>query len=128
MFQKPTKVIVFCLIGCLLCWTFCLTVIISCPTVFLSYRAFCLVPEKNCFKPWDNASCTLFTAMVHFKDMKDNLLKKKPFVIVSDYMSHNKCAVSKFLSIISDQFSESQPDLIINEWFLHSGGTAQHFK
>ena len=33
---------------------------------------------------WDHTSCTLFTAIVHFKDTNDNLLKKKPFIIVSD--------------------------------------------
>ena len=77
----------------------------------------------------DNSSCTLFTAMtIHFKGSKDNLLKKKPFIIVSDYMTHNKDAVSNFCDIISGEFSKSQPDLIINEWFLHSDGTAQHFK
>ena len=64
---------------------------------------------------WDHAFCTLFTAMVHFKDSKDNLLKKKPFIVVSDYMNHNKYAVSKFLDKISGKFSKSQPDLIINE-------------
>ena len=41
---------------------------------------------------WDHTSCTLFTAIVHFKDTKDNLLKKKPFIIVSDYTTHNKYA------------------------------------
>ena len=38
---------------------------------------------------WDHTSCTLFTAIVHFKDTKDNLLKKKPFIIVSDYATTN---------------------------------------
>ena len=77
---------------------------------------------------WDHGSYTLFTAMVHFKYSKDNLLKKKPFGILSDYMNHSKYAVSKFLDIISDEFSKSQPDLVINERFLHSDGTAQPFK
>ena len=66
--------------------------------------------------------------MVHFKDSKNNLLKNKPFIVVSDYMNHDKYAVSKFLDIISDELSKSQPDLIINERFLHSDVTAQHFK
>ena len=38
---------------------------------------------------WDHTSCTLFTAIVHFKDTKDNILKKKPFIIVSDYATTN---------------------------------------
>ena len=77
---------------------------------------------------WSHASCTLFTAMVHFKDTKDNLLKKKQFIIVSDYMNYNKYVVPRFLDIIFDKFSKCQHDFIINEWFLHSGWTAQHFK
>ena len=52
--------------------------------------------------------------MVHFRDSKDGFLKKKPFVIVSDYMNYDKYAVSKFLDVISDEFSKSQPELIIN--------------
>ena len=35
---------------------------------------------------------------------------------------------TKFLDIIFDEFSKSQPDLIINEGFFHSDETAQHFK
>ena len=42
---------------------------------------------------WDHASCTLFTAMVHFIYSKDNLLKNKPFVILSDYMNQSRYAV-----------------------------------
>ena len=76
----------------------------------------------------NHAPRTLFTAMVHFKDSNNNLLKNKPFIVVSDYMNHDKYAVSKFLDIISDELSKSQPDLIINERFLHSDVTAQHFK
>ena len=45
---------------------------------------------------------------------KDNLLKKKQFVIVLDYM-HEQSAVSNFLDKISDEFSKYQPGLIINE-------------
>ena len=36
------------------------------------------------------------------------------------YMNHIKYVVSKFLDIIYLEFSKSQPDLIINERFLHS--------
>ena len=43
-------------------------------------------------------------------------------------MNHDKYVVLKFLNIISDEFSKSQPDLIISKRFLHSDGTAQHFK
>ena len=35
---------------------------------------------------------------------------------------------TKFLDIIFNEFSKSQPDLIINEGFFHSDKTAQHFK
>ena len=77
---------------------------------------------------WDHAFCTSFTAIVHFKDSKDKFLKKKRFIIVSNYMNHDKYVVLKFLNIISDEFSKSQPDLIISKRFLHSDGTAQHFK
>ena len=77
---------------------------------------------------WDHAFCTSFTAVVHFKDSKDKFLKKKRFIIVSNYMNHDKYAVLKFLDIISDEFSKSHPDLIISKRFLHSDGTAQHFK
>ena len=48
---------------------------------------------------------------------KDNLLKKKQFVIVLDYM-HEQSAVSNFLDKISDEFSKYQPGLIINERFF----------
>ena len=43
-------------------------------------------------------------------------------------MNHNKYAVSRFLDIIFDEFSKSQPGLIINERFFQSDETAQHFK
>ena len=33
--------------------------------------------------------------------------------------------MSKFLDIIFDEFSKSQPDLVINERFFHSDGTPQ---
>ena len=36
------------------------------------------------------------------------------------YLNHIKHVVSKFLDIIYVEFSKSQPDLIINERFLHS--------
>ena len=49
--------------------------------------------------------------------LKDNLLKKKQFVIVLDYM-HEQSAVSNFLDKISDEFSKYQPGLIINEHFF----------
>ena len=40
-------------------------------------------------------------------------------------LCHNKYAVSKFLDIIFDEFSKSQPDLVINVRFFHSDGTPQ---
>ena len=43
-------------------------------------------------------------------------------------MNHNKYAVSRFLDIIFEEFSKSQPGLIINERFFHTDETAQHFK
>ena len=48
---------------------------------------------------------------------KDNLLKKKQFVIALDYM-HEQSAVSNFLDKISDEFSKYQPGLIVNERFF----------
>ena len=70
---------------------------------------------------WDHTSCTLFTAIVHFKDTKETIYH-------CIRLCHNKYAVTKFLDIILDEFSKSQSDLIINEWFFYSDGTAQHFR
>ena len=42
---------------------------------------------------WDHQSCTLFTVLVHYKDDIDNSIKHESFVIVSDYMNHDKYAV-----------------------------------
>ena len=43
-------------------------------------------------------------------------------------LCNNKYTVPKFLDIVFDEFSESELDLIINEWFFPSDRTAQHFK
>ena len=45
---------------------------------------------------WEHQSCTLFTAMVHYKD---NKLKHNLYVFVSDYLNHdNKYVVLVILS------------------------------
>ena len=38
---------------------------------------------------WEHQSCTLFTAMVHYKEIK---LKHESYVTVTDYLSHDKYA------------------------------------
>lgn len=65
--------------------------------------------------------------MVHYKDRKDALLLKKELdVVVLDYLNHDKYAMSKFLSIISDKFA--YPEIQINQRLLHSGVTIQESK
>ena len=76
---------------------------------------------------WDHHCCTLFTALVHYKDAND-CLQHESFVLVSDYMNHDKYAVLVFLEQISDKFKNLHPDITITKKYFRSDGAGQHFK
>ena len=76
---------------------------------------------------WDHQCCTLFTALVHYKDAND-CLQHESFVLVSDYMNHDKYAVLVFLEQISDKFKYLHPDITITKKYFRSDGAGQHFK
>ena len=57
---------------------------------------------------WDHQCCTIFTAFVQYKDAKDCLWHES-FVVVSDYMNHDKYAALVFLEQISEKFKNLHP-------------------
>ena len=71
--------------------------------------------------------CTLFTVLVHYKDAND-CLQHESFVLVSDYMNHDKYAVLVFLEQISDKFKNLHPDITITKKYFRSDGAGQNFK
>ena len=74
---------------------------------------------------WDHQCCTLFIALVHYKDAND-FLQHEPFFLVSDYMNHDKYAVLVFLERIFDKFKNLYPDIIITKKYLRSDGAGQY--
>ena len=70
---------------------------------------------------WDHQSCTLFTALVHYKDAND-YLQHESFVLVSDYKNHDKYAVLVFLAQISDKIKNLHSDITITEKYFKSDG------
>ena len=74
---------------------------------------------------WEHQSCTLFTAMVHYKD---NELKHNSYVFVSDYLSHDKYAVFVILSELLNSFKLKHSSIQFENTTLQSDGTALHFK
>ena len=77
---------------------------------------------------WDHLSCTLFTVMVHYKDIHSDDIRSEPIVVVFDYMNHNKYAVHVFLNKVFESFEKSNPELQIEHKIFQSDGAAQHFK
>ena len=60
-----------------------------------------------------------FAALVHYKDAND-CLQHESFVLVSDYMNHDKYAVLVFLEQISDKFKNLHLDITINKKYFRS--------
>ena len=77
---------------------------------------------------WYHLSCTLFTVMVHYKDIHSDDIRSEPIVVVFDYMNHNKYAVHVFLNKVFESFEKSNPELQIEHKIFQSDGAAQHFK
>ncbi|KAJ4446138.1 hypothetical protein ANN_12830 [Periplaneta americana] len=69
---------------------------------------------------WSHDQVTLFTACFWYKD------KVKSYVIVSDYMTHDKYAVAQFVNVLVDELKSFAPNVRILNIF--SDGAAQHFK
>ena len=76
---------------------------------------------------WDHQCCTLFTALVHYKDAND-CLQHESFVLVSDYLNHDKYAVLVFLEQIFDKFKNLHPDITITKKYFRSDSAGQHLK
>ena len=76
---------------------------------------------------WDHQCCTLFTALVHYKDAND-CLQHESFVLVSDYMNHDKFVVLVFLGQISEKFKNLHSDITITKKYFRSDSSGQHFK
>ena len=74
---------------------------------------------------WEHQSCTLFTAMVHYKD---NEIKHDSYVVVSDYLNHDKYVVVVMLNEILNDFKLKHTNLKVENTVLRSDGTSQHFK
>lgn len=56
------------------------------------------------------------------------LIKSEPYVIVSDYLHHDKYAVVIFNQMIIDSFKSNHPNFPIKNLEFQSDGTSQHFK
>ena len=76
---------------------------------------------------WDYQCCALFTALVHYKDAND-CLQHESFVLVSDYMNHDKFVVLVFLGQISEKFKNLHSDITITKKYFRSDSSGQHFK
>lgn len=74
---------------------------------------------------WESNSCTLYTAIIYFIS-ENGELDHESYVVVSDYMNHDKSAVAKFNSIIMGHFKKNHPGFSRIQY--QSDGTAQHFK
>ena len=74
---------------------------------------------------WEHQSCTLFTAMVHYKEIK---LKHESYVTVTDYLSHDKYAAVVILNEILNDLKLKHPNLTVENTTFRSDGTSQHFK
>ena len=62
---------------------------------------------------WDYPSYTLFTALVHYKNAND-CLQYESFVLVSDYMNHDKYVVLVFLEKLAFGLSDKFKNLHFN--------------
>ncbi|GBO09362.1 hypothetical protein AVEN_47310-1 [Araneus ventricosus] len=71
-------------------------------------------------------SCTIYTAMAYFVD--DDTLKSVPIVVVSNYLHHDKYAITVFNNAIIQKNKHDFPQLMICKVIYKSDGTAQHFK
>ena len=70
---------------------------------------------------WEHQSCTLFTAMVHYIELKQ--------IFVSDYLNHDKYAVvAIYLSELLNDFKFRYSSIQFENITLQSDGTAQYFK
>jgi len=75
---------------------------------------------------------TVYTSMIYYNLTKPSHSPlpalSKPYVVVSDYMRHDKYAVAVFNKAILDDFKARKPDVGCNELHFQSDGAAQHFK
>jgi hypothetical protein len=88
---------------------------------------------------WVNTSSTLYTAMVYYVspteegtsagiDPPPGRVKSEPYVVISDYMHHDKYAVIKFNKLILEKFKDRHPGFNVSKIEYQSDGTSQHFK
>ena len=63
--------------------------------------------------------------MVHYKD---NEIKHDSYVVVSDYLNHDKYVVVVMLNEILNDFKLKHTNLKVENTVLRSDGTSQHFK
>lgn len=80
---------------------------------------------------WENKSFTLYTAMIYYchnEETSQKVIKAEPYVIVSDYLHHDKYAVITFNKMIVESFKRKYPDFAIKNIEFQSDGTSQHFK
>lgn len=75
---------------------------------------------------WVSNSCTIYTAMAYF--IHRNNIKSVPFVVISDYLHHDKYAVTIFNNAIIKKIKDDFSELPISKIVYKSDGTAQHFK
>ncbi|GBM27837.1 hypothetical protein AVEN_119292-1 [Araneus ventricosus] len=75
---------------------------------------------------WVSTSCTIYTAMAYF--VYDDTLKSVPIVVVSNYLHHDKYAVTVFNNALMQKIKHDFPQLMICKVIYKSDGTAQHFK
>ena len=76
---------------------------------------------------WVSHSCTLYAAIIYFSTGNGNV-QHQSYVIVSDYMHHDKFTVAHFNSLLLRDFRTQHPEIMITHVHFQSDGTAQHFK
>lgn len=76
---------------------------------------------------WNSESCTLYTAILYYKNNNMDLCFES-YVVVSNYLTHDKYAVVSFNNVILENFKKNHPEHKISSIHYQSDGTGQHFK
>lgn len=77
---------------------------------------------------WNSNSCTLYTAILYYKDTSGKL-NSTSYIVVSNYMQHDKYAVAVFNEAVIEDFKNTQKDMFsLASVEFQSDGPAQHFK
>ena len=77
---------------------------------------------------WASRSCTLFCAVIYYREKLSGEVKVASYACISDYMKHDKYSVVVFNDAILKHFQEQNPTITLKEINYQSDGCGQHFK